>query len=173
MLAAFYVPSALGQATSNPSVQASMPSDTEVQDLLKKADEKVAVFEQAVNAAKIHLDKINPKLSANYLDAASAAHDIISKTQKNGASSYRLVALLATLDDLSLDASNAAFQLLRADTEQSAKGHSSDLSRYTSILPLESAQVGCNDIAELLMHTTLRGILAEEMVLEAVTAQKK
>src|ERR1700733_4284400 len=108
----------LGQ---NKSVdQGSMPSKEEVSELIAKADEKVSSFEDAVKNAKPYLDRVNPKLVTNYLDGASAARTIIRNLQKNGPSAYGLVSLLATLDDLSLDASTASVQLLRTDEERLA-----------------------------------------------------
>jgi hypothetical protein len=171
----FYALSAVafGQTKSTVSKQIEMPSESEVHELLSKANQKVVAFEEAVKAAKPQLDKIDPKLSANYLDAASTAHVLIDNTVKNGPSGYRLTGILATLDDLSLDAANASFQLLRADVEHTSNGGAPDLRRLTAIPPLQSAQIGCNDIAELLMHTTLRMIQAEETALEMLLAEKK
>ena len=62
---------AWGQA--KPAQQPSMPSKEEVSELVTKADEKVSGFEEAVKNAKPHLDRINPKLTTNYMDAASTA----------------------------------------------------------------------------------------------------
>jgi hypothetical protein len=161
------------QTKTQPDQKIEMPSNAEVRDLLSKASEKVAMFEETVKAAKPNLDKIDSKLSVNYLDAASTAHLMIDSMQKNGASAYGLVGLFATLDDLSLDASHASFQLLRSDEEQVMNGHTSDLTRLASIMKLQSAQVGTNDIAELLMHTTLRFIQAEETALEVLLKEKQ
>ena len=94
-----------------------MPSDAEIGELLTKADQKVAGFEEAVKLAKPHLDRTNSRLCF-CLDAAATAHKLIEATQKNGTSAFRLVGLLATLDDLSLDAANASVLLLRDDEEQ-------------------------------------------------------
>jgi hypothetical protein len=89
-----------------------MPSKSEIFELLDKADQKISGFEVAVKGAKPNLDGIDAKLSKNYLDAASTAHLMIQTLHKNGPSAYGLVGLLATLDDLSLDAANAGVQLL-------------------------------------------------------------
>jgi len=43
------------------------------------------------------LDKIDSKLSANYLNTATTAHMIIEGIQEELPSAYRLVSLLATL----------------------------------------------------------------------------
>lgn len=60
-----------GQTKSAVGKQIEMPSESEVRELLSEANQKVVAFEEAVKAAKVQLDKIDPKLGANYLDAAS------------------------------------------------------------------------------------------------------
>jgi hypothetical protein len=89
-------------------LQATMPSNEEISELLAKADEKVSAFEQAVRLAKPFLDKIDTKYATNYLDAAATAHYLIQATIKNGTSAYRLVGVLTTLDDLSYDAATGS-----------------------------------------------------------------
>jgi hypothetical protein len=154
------------------SQQISMPSNAEIGELLSKADQKVAGFEEAVKLAKPHLDKINPRLSSNYLDASLTAHKLIETTQKNGTSAYRLVSLLATLDDLSLNAANASVLLLKGDEERLAKGKQPDVASLSSVIALSSAETAVNDISELLMHATLRFVEAEEQVLDKPLDEK-
>jgi hypothetical protein len=153
--------------------QPSIPAKEEISDLLKKADEKVVSFEEAVKNAKPYLDKINPKLTATYLAASSDAHAIIAGMQKRGASAYGLVSLLATLDDLSLNAATASVQLLRTDEEQVAKGLSPNIGALTAVIVLGNASTSCTDISELIMHATLRYVGAEENVLEKLLASQK
>ena len=161
----------LGQ---NKSVdQGSMPSKEEVSELIAKADEKVSSFEDAVKNAKPYLDRVNPKLVTNYLDGASAAHTIIRNLQKNGPSAYGLVSLLATLDDLSLDASTASVQLLRTDEERLESGKPPDVGSLSSVIVLGNATTACNDIAELVMHATLRFVNVEEQVLAKMMDKEK
>jgi hypothetical protein len=93
-------------------VQRSMPSEKEFSELLTKADEKVVAFEAAVKNAKPYLDRIDTKYATNYLGAAATAHVLISQTLKNGSSAYKLVGVLTTLDDLSLDAAGGSVLLL-------------------------------------------------------------
>jgi hypothetical protein len=139
-------------------LQASMPSNEELSELLAKADEKVSTFEQAVRNAKPHLDKIDTKYARNYLDAASTAHTLIQAT-KNGPSGYRLVGVLATMDDLSLDAANGSVFLLGANAP-------SDMDAMSAVIALTSAGTACNDISELIFHATMRFVNAEENLLE-------
>lgn len=153
--------------------QVNMPSNAEIGELLSKADQKVTGFEEAVKLAKPHLDKINSRLSSKYLDASDTAHKFIAITQKDGTSAYRLVGLLATLDDLSLDAANASVLLLRDDEEQVAKGKQPGAAALGSVVALSSAGTAVNDISELLMHATLRFIAAEEQVLNNLLGEKK
>ncbi len=147
-----------GSTTSKDTIlelQRSMPSEREFSELLSKADEKISVFEAAVKNAKASLDKINPKYSANYLDAAATAHLLISKAIKNGFTAYSLVGILTTLDDLSLDAATGVSFLLAAGQGRTT----------SEILALSGAGTSCNDIAELLFHATMRLIAAEETAL--------
>jgi hypothetical protein len=157
--------SALGQTAT------SMPSKAEISELLNKANEKISAFEEAVRRAKPYLDKVGPKLSVNYLDAASTAHLLIESTQKNGPSTYALVGILSTMDDLSLDAANACVRLLQADEEQVTKGKAPDAGALGSVVLLTNAGGACNDIAELIMHATMRLIRVEEELLQKLMPQ--
>jgi hypothetical protein len=161
----------VAQSGQVPDQSLSMPSSAEIGELLSKADQKVTGFEVAVKLAKPHLDEINLRLSSNYLDTASTAHMLIQSTQKNGASAYRLVGLLATLDDLSLDAANANVLLRQSDLEQLSKGKSPNVAALGSIVALSNSGAAVNDISELIMHATLRFVGAEEAVLEKVLAK--
>ena len=53
--------------------------------------------------------------------------------------------LLATLDDLSLDAANASVQLLAADEREVLAGKSPDVGRQGAVLALTTAGSSCND----------------------------
>jgi hypothetical protein len=155
------------------NTQVSMPSKEELSELLNKADEKISSFEEAVRNAEPSLDKVNSKLVAKDLDAASSAHALIVAMQKNGASAYGLVGLLATLDDLSLDAAIDSIQLLRVDEEKVAKGKQPDVGALSSVILLNGAATACNDIAELIMHATLRYVSVEEQALGKLLDSKK
>lgn len=143
-------------------LQRSMPSEKEFSELLAKADEKVSAFEAAVKNAKPYLDKIDTKYATNYLDAAATAHELISMTLKNGSSAYKLVGVLTTLDDLSLDAASGNVLLLSADV---GKGRLPDAATGSAVFALSTAGTACNDIAELVFHATMRLIAAEETAL--------
>ena len=158
---------------NKPVDQGSMPSTEEVSELVAKADEKVSSFEEAVKNAKPYLDKIEPKFTTNYLGGASTAHTIIRNLQKNGPSAYGLVSLLATLDDLSLDASAASVQLLRTDEEHVTNGKRPDVGSLSSVILLGNAGTACNDIAELVMHATLRFVDVEEKILDKLLEKEK
>jgi hypothetical protein len=147
------------------SAQQSMPSKEEISELLNKATEKVAVFEKAVQVAKPYLDQTNPKLASNYSDAASTAHKLIQATLSNGPTAYRLVGILATLDDLNADAANGSVQILAKREERTAQGHKSDAGDIAAVTALTSAGTGVADVSELLMHATLRFVNAEEELL--------
>ena len=143
-------------------LQRSMPSEREFSELLAKADEKVSAFEAAVKNAKPYLDRIDTKYATNYLDAAATAHELISRTLKNGSSAYKLVGVLTTLDDLSLDAASGNVLLMSADV---AKGRLTDAATGSAVFALSTAGTACNDISELIFHATMRLIAAEEAAL--------
>ena len=166
-IAVFFM-AAVAFGRTKPTDQPAMPSKEEISDLLKKADEKVSGFEKAVKNAKPYLDKIDPKFATTYLDASSDAHTIIAGMQTNGISAYGLVSLLATLDDLSLNAANASVQLLLA-----AKSTPADAGALSATIPLASASTACNDISELIMHATLRYVHVEEELLGKLMASQK
>jgi hypothetical protein len=149
--------------------QVNLPSEEEVSPLVTKADEKVSAFEEAMKSAKPWLDEMAPKLPTNYgLNAASAAHTIIQGIQTNGASASSLVALLATLDDVSLDAATASVQLLETDEVNISKGKRPDLRVLAAVVRLTNSGNACNDMAELILHVTLRYVTAEEAIIESV-----
>jgi hypothetical protein len=149
-------------------LQASMPSKEEISELLAKADEKISTFEQAVRNAKPNLDKINTEYAKNYLDAASTAHTLIQVTKQNGPSAYRLVGILATMDDLSLDAANGTVFLLAADNQRLSQGKPADMIAEVAVLGLTTAGTACNDISELIFHATMRFVNVEEKFVEAL-----
>lgn len=134
--------------------ESNMPPNP-IFELLDKADQKVSGFEDALRATRPNLDSINPEYSRNYLKAASFAHTLIRTLHENGPSAYRLVAILATLDDLSLDAAKAALVLSVAEPPVNG--------RATAVLLLSSASEACNDISELIFHLTLRYVHTEEV----------
>lgn len=139
-------------------LQRNMPSESEFSELLAKADQNVSAFESAVKGAQPALDRVDVNLAKNYMDAASTAHKLISQTIKNGATAYRLVGILITLDDLSLDAANGSKFLLAADQEHSA-------AKVASLGKLSAAGTSCSDISELIFHATMRLLAAEETAL--------
>lgn len=162
LLLAVFAGAALGQSGS------SLPSKDEIFELLDKADQKISAFENAVKSSRPKLDEIDRKLSGNYLDATSTAHTMIQALHKSGPSGYGLVSLLATLDDLSLDAANASVKLLYA-----TKAGQPNAEAVAAVILLGNSGTACNDIAELLMHATLRYIHVEEEVLEKLLANQK
>jgi hypothetical protein len=149
-------------------LQASMPSKEEISELLAKADEKISTFEQAVRIAKPQLDNIKEDYAKNYLDAASTAHALIQVTKQNGPSAYALVGILATIDDLSLDAANGSVFLLAADNQRLSQGKPPDMVAQSAVIGLSAAGTACNDIAELIFHATMRFLNVEEKILESL-----
>lgn len=151
----------------------SMPSREEISELVNKANEKTVAYEEAVWNAKPHLDKINPQFAKDYLEAGATAHTLIQSIQKNGPSAYGLVGLLATLDEMSLNAASGSVQLLRTDEEHVVKGASPDVGVLGSVIVLGNASTACTDISELIMHATLRFVDAEERALGKLLDSQK
>jgi hypothetical protein len=143
---------------SGEAAQTTPPSKAELAELLSKADEKVADFEKAVRTSRADLNKVDRKLAANYLEAAATTHRLIDAINKNGATAFRLVAVVTALDDLSLDAATGAFQLLTLEVEK--PGQSGSAIQFA--LLLMTAKNACHDISELLMHATLGYLQALE-----------
>lgn len=136
-----------------------LPSQSEIADLVRKADEKTTMYEAAIkNAQAISPDAV----PVDSLEAAKTSHEIIKTILNSGASGYGLVGLVATLDDMSLNASRGTTNLLREAIKHP------DQRTMGSILVLSASSTDCNDISELLLHTTLRYIHAEETILDAV-----
>jgi len=162
LLLVFIVP-AIGQTGT------SMPSKDEILELLNKADEKVSGFENAIKIVKSDLDKADPKLSTNYLDGAATAHLMIRAMKHNGPSGYGLVGLMATMDDLSLDAATAGVQLSVQIAVRAQDQTKADV--FTPVILLMTSKNECNDISELIMHATLRYIRTEEEALTKLLAK--
>ncbi len=155
---------AFGQTGTN------MPSKDEIFELLNKANEKISGFEDALKIVKPDLDKADPKLATNYLAAAATAHLLIRGLKNNGPSGYGLVSLMATMDDLSLDAATAGVQLLIQVAARAQGPVNADA--FSPVVLLMTSKNECNDISELIMHATLRYIHAEEDLLEKASRRK-
>jgi len=161
------------QNKSADAVRASMPSKDEISELLSKADEKVSSFEQTIKALTPTLDGIDSSLTSKSLDAASTAHTVIRGVQKTGPTGYGLVVLVVTLDDLSSNAFRSAVVLASADRDRVVRGDHPDNNLPSNVLALSNAGNACNDIAELIVHATLRYLSAEEDVLGKLLDSKK
>jgi hypothetical protein len=142
---------------------ADLPSNAEIQELAAKADEKVQNFEKVLKASSgLQKDVLETDLAA-----AQTAHTIVADLKKNGPSSYALVSLVATLDDIALDASRAAQGDLMAYCRNGLKGNSPDQAAMVSMMGLLDSETSVNDISELVLHATLRYVKVESDVLNA------
>jgi hypothetical protein len=137
----------------------SLPSKDEIFELLSKADEKVVAFQDAVKLVQPDLDTSDPKLSKKYLNAAATTRYLISATKSNGPSAYRLLGILTSLDDLSLNASSAAVVLLTSAIRQQPQ-------IANEVVLLMNSKNACSDISELIFHATMRFVHVEEDLLE-------
>ncbi len=156
------------QASSVPS----MPSEEEIGALLHKASEYVETYKQTFIYAKPSLDKaVTPGFYKAGMELSAQASSSIAAITQNGSSAYGLVVLITILDDMSLNASKAsAATTLVALDEKRANPNNHAMNDFRSL-----AEVGknCYDISELLVHTTLRYIGAEETALLVLLKRQK
>jgi len=142
------------------------PSREEISELVAKAEEKVTSFEDAVRHVKPVLESQQTDLLSKDRGVAENAHKLIRGLQKNGPSAYALVALIATLDDISLNASRTATLVIMSGPDKI------DAEMQARLTMLWNAQNSCSDISELILHATLRLIEVEEGILDHLTADK-
>ena len=139
-----------------------MPSKQEIGELIDKAEQKVSGFEEAIKAVQPRLDPVSKGYGKDVLGVSTKARTMIAGIRENGPSAYRLVGLVVTLDDLSLDAATASILLFN-----SQKAVAGDISL------LLASKNGCTDIAELLFHATMRLIKVEEDLLDQIVSDSK
>jgi len=152
---------------------AAMPSEAEIGELAAKASEKVEAFQKTLDSVKPFLDKADSSAYAKDKNAVEGARTILAALKKNGRSAYILVSLLATLDDLNLDATQDSTAILLYGAHAMADGKRPPDGMTTAVLMLTSTGSALYDISELVMHATLRFVNAEETVLADVFADKK
>jgi len=135
------------------------PSKEEISELVAKAEEKVTSFEDAVKHVRPVLESQQTDLLSKDTGVAENAHKLIRGLQRNGPSAYALVALIATLDDISLNASRTATLVIMGGPSQI------NAEMQARLTMLWNAQNSCSDISELILHATLRLIQSEESTL--------
>lgn len=143
----------------------SIPSREEIDELISKADQKIVILQQALTSARPQIEERAPDLWKNAMGTISTIHKLIDIMRERGPSAYRLVALNATLDDVS------RASLLSVIVAMSSRPlNPADESRLAAIT---SAEVSCFDISELLGHAALRLINAEEGILDQLSTKSK
>jgi hypothetical protein len=158
----------LGCFGQTKNLLADLPSNAEIQELAAKADEKVTNFEKVLKASS----GLQKDVLATDLATAQTAHTIVAVLKKNGPSSYALVSLVATLDDIALDASRAAQAESMSYCQNGLKGNSPDQAAMVSMVGLSDSETSVNDISELVLHATLRYVKVENDVLNAALQTK-
>lgn len=148
----------------------TLPSSAEILELANKADEKVQGFEKVLKASAPYLDKDTIQTDQ---DAANNAHTLIRAIRKNGPSTYGVVALLSTLDDLTLDASRASRVVILAMSQNSLKNNSPNSSPAVTVMALVESENSLYDISDLLLHVTLRYAAAEDDLIEQLLKKVK
>jgi hypothetical protein len=150
----------------------TMPSAEEINDLLSKASEYVAVYETTFKNAKPTLDRSPaPGFFETSKDLSSNANSIIATIKKNGMSAYALVFLVKILDNMSLNAGRASTVAVFVQFQ----GDTPDLKHRAALDMQDISQAGknCYDISELLLRPTLRYVAVEEDLLQTLSEQRK
>jgi hypothetical protein len=147
-------------------VKPTAPSTEEISELVDKAEEKVTSFEDAVRRVKPVLESQQTDLLTKNTSAAENAHKLIRGLQRNGPSAYSLVALIATLDDISLNASRTATLVIMS------KPNEIGAETQGRLTLLWNAQNSCSDISELILRATLRLIQSEESKLNRLADER-
>ena len=154
----FLVP-AFGQASGQAMGHVDdlkIPSKEEVGDLVNKAAEYVQTYRAIFNQAKPSLDKaVPPGFHTSAMQLSDQAETTIAALRKNGSSAYALVAFIAILDDMSLNAAKASAAAMLLAVAGNAPTNRNNPA-LTDFVSLAQAGKNCSDISELLLHTTLR-----------------
>jgi hypothetical protein len=70
-----------------------LPSRQEIDELISKADQKIAALSAALTSARHDIESTAPDLWKNQMDTVSTAREMIKIVREKGPSAYRLVAL--------------------------------------------------------------------------------
>ena len=148
----------------------TMPSSAEILELANKADENIRGFEKALKASAPYLDKDTVRTAQA---AADDAHTIIKTIRERGASMYGLVALLSSLDDLTLDASRASRSIMVGIGANTLNDNSSHSAAAMTAMSLMASENSLYDISDLMLHMTLRYAAAENDLMEQLLKRLK
>src|SRR5689334_12728510 len=132
--------------TAFSSLVDDLPAKKETEPLLNKANEKISDFERALRTFRVDLETADPGTTQKLLDASASGHEILAKMLADGYTTIGLFAIMATLDDLSRDASREALSLLVTGGRTEAT--------MAEVSALVSAGTALHDISELIFHTT-------------------
>lgn len=152
--------------TAEKSGVAPLPEDAEVLQLVSQADQKVTSFESSLKSAKPLLDKISPDTFKEDAGAASDAHVLVHQIQKNGPTAVRLFGLLATMDDLTLDARTLQYAFMASYAKSLIQSGTPDTTLLVEDEVFLNSSTSLSDISTLLFHTTFRYVNSEETALE-------
>jgi hypothetical protein len=139
-----------------------MPSKEEIEELVNKTAEVVKGVQKSLQSAKRWLDSADPDLYKQDSDACNVAITTIAAIRANGRSAYALVALVSTLDDISLDCCRAEARMVVMIP--TVKGDAKS-TLTADLFSLTGAGKSAYDMSELLLHATLRYVSAEEEML--------
>ncbi len=159
------------QQTAPTTELPSMPSEAEIGELVNKASECVETYRRTFKNTKPSLDKApTPGFDRSAATLADQAASVIAAVKKNGSTAVALVSLLTILDDMSLNAQKAsAAVMLVAMREDRADRSNHGMQDFQD---LAQAGKNCYDISELLFHSTIRYISAEETALRVLLDKK-
>jgi hypothetical protein len=136
-----------------------VPSKQEIIELAHKADAKVGNFEQANQLARSYISQAEFDNGVGY---AATAHKAVAALSKNPSSAYSSTELLIALNKLALDAASHARAIYAKAISYATTGQTINMNELAAANSFTTAQSGLTEVSELLGHSTLRLIAAEE-----------
>jgi len=135
------------------------PSKQEIVELAHKADTRVSNFEQANQLAQSYVSQAEFDKGVGY---AATAHKAVAALSNNPSSAYSSTELLIALNELALDAASHARAIYAKAMSYATTGQTINMNELAAANSLTTAQSALTEVSELLGHSTLRLIAAEE-----------
>jgi len=135
------------------------PSKQEIVELAHKADTRVSNLEQANQLAQSYVSQAEFDKGVGY---AATAHKAVAALSNNPSSAYSSTELLIALNELALDAASHARAIYAKAMSYATAGQTINMNELAAANSLTTAQSALTEVSELLGHSTLRLIAAEE-----------
>jgi hypothetical protein len=148
----------LGSHTCHAQGSEASPKQ-EIVELTHKADAKVTDFEKANQLAQSYISQAEFDKGVGY---AATAHKAVAALSKNPSSAYSSAELLIALNELALDAAGHARDIYAKAMSYATTGQTINMNELAAAGSFTTAQSALTEVSELLGHSTLRLIAAEE-----------